>query len=684
MSNHQHQSVFHILAMIVGLTLANATPTTHANETDDNDVKRFSIAYVNDIHTQLEPHPELYWRDQAERVHGAGGLSRIATAMQRFENERPHGMLRIDGGDTFQGSGPGAWTGGEVMIRPMNALKLDVAIPGNWAVAYGSKQLRKLRDALNYPIIAANIFDEPTGERTFEPYQIREVGGVKVGLIGFTDPDVPTRQPPHLSEGLSFREADVLQPLIDKMRNEEGAEVVVLITHIGLHKAVPLAGKLKGVDISLSADTHERTYEPIVVGDTWVVEAGAFGALMGVLDIEVKAGKIVDRKWELVELRAEDFEEDEKVKAIIDEELKPHRERMNQVIGKTDIWLERYNVMSTSMDRLIADAVKESAKTDIALSNGFRFSPPTAPGEITEADLWNWLPLNLDLKVGEAFGKQLSQYWESEFENVFSADPDRLFGGWLARPSTNMQVKFNSTAEAGKRLRSITINGQPLEADRSYTLAAGSREGSPKDNIHRVEQCRDIKQLDRTTHDAVRRYLAGNQEIKDTGEPPVQCVVRPPVVRSQFQEFVRQRNDRPVIGLQHDGAIRVVYQISQDEWKDGVGKGLLYLKNLRGYYKGKGVDPERLDIRGVFHGSASAHLLTDEAWKRVKETDTGNPNTAIISELAKLGIHVELCDSRRQREGWAKTDIHPDVLLAEAAYARIIDLQLQGYAYIRF
>lgn len=141
---------------------------------------------------------------------------------------------------------------------------------------------------------------------------------------------------------------------------------------------------------------------------------------------------------------------------------------------------------------------------------------------------------------------------------------------------------------------------------------------------------------------------------------------------------------RPVIGLEHQGPIRVVYQVTKDEWQEDAGKALVYLKKLRGYYAKQGVDPKLLDIRAVFHGDASAHLLTDEAYNRVKETDTGNPNTKLIAELAKVGVHLELCDSRRREEGWAMSDIHPDVLLAEAAFARIIDLQLRGYAYIRF
>ncbi|EMI19080.1 sulfur oxidation protein soxB [Rhodopirellula maiorica SM1] len=546
---------------MAGVVLADDLHSNTAGNSEEN-VKKFSIAFVNDIHAQLEPHPELYWNnDDAQREMRAGGLSRIKTAFDRLADERPHGILKVDGGDTFQGSGPAAWTEGEVMVRPLNALGFDVAIPGNWSVVYGADRLRTLRDQVNYPMIAANIYDKDSGERTFQPTLVKEMGGVKVGLVGFTDPDVPSRQPPFMSEGLKFSAAKELQPLIDGLREDDEVDVVVLISHIGLHKAVPLTEKLRGVDIHLSADTHERTYDPIVVGDAWVVEAGAFGALVGVMDVSVRDGKVVDRKWELIELRENAYPEDEQIKKIVDEELAPHRERMNREIGHTDIWLERYNVMTSSMDRLIANAVKETADVDVGLSNGYRFSPPTAPGPITEADLWNWLPINLDLKTGIVKGQQFIDYWESEFENVFSFNPDRLYGGWLARPSTNMQVRFDSTAAAGERLRSLTIDGDPVEPDKDYTLAAGSRPGQPESQIHRVKGCRATKTMKETTHDAVREYLAkpehaGKSEVasepKSTdakmtlsesalSESPVQCVVRGDQLRSQFQTFVEER-----------------------------------------------------------------------------------------------------------------------------------------------
>ncbi len=527
-----------MIASALSVAFGSSSPAASAAEREDAKAvgsRRASIVYINDVHAQLEPHPELFWSGaEEEYVRDAGGLSRIATVFNRLRAERPGELLFVDGGDTIQGSGPAAWTEGKVVVDPMNALGLDVAIPGNWSIAYGPSPWKTRAQEFTYEVVAANMRDGQSGELLFEPYTIRTINGIRFGIIGFTEPDIPTRQPPHLSEGLAFQAEEVLPPLVSELREEHRVDVVVLATHIGLPKAIGLAETIDGIDIILSADTHERTYEPIVRGDTWIVEAGAFGSFVGLLDLRIdEQGEIVDRAWRLIELRPELYPEDPEMKRSVDASLAPHRERMNRVIGHTDIWLARYEVLNTSLDNVIADAIREETGADIGLSNGFRFAPPTAPGPITEADLWTWLPLRLELKTGQASGAQLHKYWEKELENSLSKDPQKLFGGWLPRVS-GLTVDFRMHAAAGERLERLRIGGEPVDEHQMYTLAAGNRQGAPEDYIHRVSGCQLTQLQEINTHDAVENYLRRHSPIRADRELSVRCLDSPGVLRSQI------------------------------------------------------------------------------------------------------------------------------------------------------
>ncbi|WP_165253372.1 bifunctional metallophosphatase/5'-nucleotidase [Paludisphaera soli] len=448
-----------------------------------------SLVYMADLHAQLEPHAEFFWQDGDERAE-VGGVARIASAVKAIRAERPGGVLFLDAGDTIQGSAAAAWTKGEAVVAPLNALGLDLGVPGNWEVVYGGAILKQRAAGFRHPLIAANLRDGRSGKLLFPPYLVKEVGGVRVGVIGFTDPDVPERQPPSYSEGLAFDGADVLQPLIAELRGLEKVDVVTLRTHIDLPKSIRLAETLKRVDFVLSGDTHERTYEPIVRGETWVVEHGGFGSFLGRLDFAVRDGQVVDRKWELIELRADGFAEDREFKRVVDETLAPLRTRLDRVVGRTDVPLMRYNVVETSLDDVLSDALREAAGAEIGLSNGFRFSPPLAAGPIRESDLWDWYPINTKLKVGRVTGRQLRAFWERELEHVFAEDPTRLFGGWLPRPS-GMTLRFVAHAPEGERVRETRVGGERLEDDRAYSLVACERKGDAPDNLCRIPHVQD-------------------------------------------------------------------------------------------------------------------------------------------------------------------------------------------------
>lgn len=142
-------------------------------------------------------------------------------------------------------------------------------------------------------------------------------------------------------------------------------------------------------------------------------------------------------------------------------------------------------------------------------------------------------------------------------------------------------------------------------------------------------------------------------------------------------------DDRPVLELTHKKEVKVVFQVTTGDIARDMHKGLVKLKAIHADFVKAGVPSEQINIHAVFHGAAAAHLLTDDAWNRYQKANTGNPSTALINELAGLGVKLELCNNRRIKNGWAKSDVSVQVQFAPNAYLRLVDLQAQGYAYVR-
>lgn len=526
--------------LTVGVTAACAASRSASTDVSDTSAATLvspthdiTLLFFADLHAQLEEHPELFWSDGVDRIETAGGFARVAQAIR---DERaahaPGSVIAIDGGDTIQGSAAAALTEGAAVIPLLSQMGFDLAIPGNWEVVYGPDVMTERLAELPYPTIAANMFYENSGERVFAPTWTTEISGVTIGFVGFTDPDVPFRQPPTYSEGLRYTDEAELNGLAASLRADAGADVVVLVSHIGLSKALDLTERLVGYDLHLSADTHERTYEPFDVNGIWVVEPGAFGSFMGRLSLTMRDGHIVDKSWELVELTAAAYDEAPDVRATLDEVMAPMREELDREIGQLSETIARYDVVETTLDNLLADALRATTGTEIALSNGFRFGTPLLPGALREAHLYDFYPVVTNLKTGEVRGAQLRAFWERELENVFSADATKRFGGWVPRPS-GITMTFHALKPAGQRIETILVNGEPLDDDRVYTITACEREGDAEHMVCRIPNVTNTRVHEIDAHEAVRRYLRANTDLVAPARDRVQALDLPTVVRSQ-------------------------------------------------------------------------------------------------------------------------------------------------------
>ena len=222
------------------------------------------------------------------------------------------------------------------------------------------------------------------------------------------------------------------------------------------------------------------------------------------------------------------------MKMLVDRGLAPFRARANEVVGTTKTTLMRYDVLESTIDDFVTDALREIGGVDMGFSNGFRFAPPLPAGPITEGDLWNVLPLDARMKKGWVTGKELHTYLENELNLVFSADPWQLSGGWGPRAS-GMNMVFASKAPMGSRLREVTVNGSPIQDAAKYTLAGCERAGEAPDVICRLKGTHRPVVLPMTVHQALREYLTRHPVIAPTRGGRAKATDLPPIVFSQDQ-----------------------------------------------------------------------------------------------------------------------------------------------------
>ena len=506
--------------------LLSAVVTVAASETVEKHVRLLHIA---DTHAQLETHPE-YMPGEKPELQAMGGYARLKTALDRERASANGAVFLVDGGDTFQGSGPAAWSKGQVVVAPLNALGLGAFVPGNWEPVYGPARFRDLMSQLAAPVLCYNMHDEQSGERLFKPAVTLEKNGVRVAFVGITDWTTTLRQSPDEVRGLDSTRVGGLREFVQGLK--KNADLVVAVTHTGLTVSRHLARIVPAFDVILSGHTHERTLKPIMEGRVIVVEPGSMGSFYGRLDLTLRDGTISNSAFELVPVRAADFAEDPAVKKLVDAALEPHRERMSRVLGRSETPIMRYDVLETNADDFVADVVRETCGADIGFTNGFRFSPPIAAGEVHEGDLWNLLPLDSRLKVGWVTGKELREYLEGELELVFSTNPLVLSGGWGPRPS-GLTFTFAARAPAGQRVRSIQVGGRAAVDDQHYTFAGCERAGEPLDVVCRHRGTHDVKVLPFTIHEAMPRYFAKHPVITPKRDQRTVAVDLPERVLSQ-------------------------------------------------------------------------------------------------------------------------------------------------------
>ncbi|NJB84347.1 5'-nucleotidase [Lewinella marina] len=468
---------------------------------------KIDLLYLNDVHGYLEPHPEVFYGKNGPYTEVVGGYARLAGLIEQVRAGNPHTLL-FDGGDTLHGTLPVVESEGEALLPILNALAFD-AMVGHWDFGYGPGQLQQLAERLDYPVLGINVYQED-GSLFLTPYMHRQVGEVKVAVIGICSHIIDKTMPARFSEGLKVTSGAEELPAYVRQVRGEGADIVILLSHNGFPQDVHLLKQTEGIDVCLSAHTHNRLYRSVRVNDTIVIQCGCHGSFLGHLQLDIEGGAVRDHRYTLVKVE-EQLTPDAAVEALVATAVQPYQSLKETVVGETKVLLHRYSTLNASMDNLLLASVRYATDTGIALSNGWRYGAPIPAGKITAWDLYNIVPMNPPVSTVELSGREIRDLLEENLERTFSCDPLQQMGGYVKRCS-GLRVNLRIENPRGQRIQEIYCGDDHLEMDRYYKVAFVTSQGVPPG----VGQKR--QELKVTAVEAMTEYLKEHSPYTDAGK----------------------------------------------------------------------------------------------------------------------------------------------------------------------
>ncbi|WP_441242481.1 thiosulfohydrolase SoxB [Tardiphaga sp. 768_D3_N2_1] len=403
-----------------------------------------------------------------------GGMDRIATLIGAVRAERGDDkVLLLDGGDSWQGSWTSLQTKAQDMVDVMSALKLD-AMVGHWEFTYGAERVKQIADSAPFAFLAQNIRDNEWQEPVFEARKMFERGGATIAVIGQALPRTAVANPRWMFPNWEFgiREEDI-QKQVDEAR-AAGASIVVLLSHNGFDVDRKLAGRVKGLDVILTAHTHDAMPGLIKVGNTVLVATGSHGKFVSRLDIEVKDKKVSDVRFKLMPVFADAIKPDPAMTALVEKVRAPFAKDLAREIGKTDSLLYRRGNFNGTFDDLICNAMMAERDAEIVLSPGFRWGGTLIPGDaITWEQITNATAITYpNCYRNQMTGTQIKEVLEDVADNIFHPDPYFQGGGDMVRMG-GMGYAIDVSKPMGSRISGMTHlkSGKPIEAGKTYTVS---------------------------------------------------------------------------------------------------------------------------------------------------------------------------------------------------------------------
>ncbi len=416
--------------------------------------------------------------ERASRRYGqVGGFAHLSTLVKRMKASRP-GALLLDGGDTWQGSATSLWTQAQDMVDACKLLGVDV-MTGHWEFTYGMERVKEIVDkdfAGHVDFVAQNVKTNDFGDPVFKPYVVREINGVPVAIIGQAFPYTPIANPRYMVADWAFGIQDEnMQSMVDEARGK-GAQLVVVLSHNGMDVDLKMASRVRGIDAIFGGHTHDGVPVAVPVknpgGTTLVTNAGSNGKFLGVMDFQVKDGKLVDYRYRLLPVFSQMLRADPAMEALIRKIRAPYEAKLSEQLAVTDGLLYRRGNFNGSWDQLVCDALMQTLDAEMAFSPGFRWGTSLLPGDpITRELMMDQLAITYPMATLTPMkGEFIKTVLEDVADNLFNPDPYYQQGGDMVRVG-GLTYAIEPSAGAGRRISDLRLNGRPIEADKTYRVA---------------------------------------------------------------------------------------------------------------------------------------------------------------------------------------------------------------------
>ncbi len=438
------------------------------------------ILHTNDVHG----------RAVTDSSTGALGYAFVAQKKDDFEAAGAS-VLLLDAGDATQGMSVVNLSQGKTAIEFMNAVGYDAMAPGNHEFDWGLDNLLTLKEAADFPMLAANIVDKTSGDPVFEANKIFEMeNGLKVGVFGLDTPEALTKAHPDKVKGITFAMDEELyacaQAQVDALK-AEGCDLIVCLGHLGVsdesapNRSIDVIEHTTGIDLFIDGHSHTEIDGGQVIGETLLVSTGEYCHNLGVVVYDgeaFKAGLYTGLKAEVADL----------VNGINAEVT----EQLSAVFATTSVDLngERdpgVRTMETNLGDFACDAILWAAQQAMgdqvvaAVTNGGGIRASIKAGDISMNDMKTVFPFGNEVATLTVKGSELLEALEA----ATCTTPDAIgafpqvagieFTVDTSVPYENGEMYPDSTyyapAKPGARVTIQTVGGEPFDAEKLYTIA---------------------------------------------------------------------------------------------------------------------------------------------------------------------------------------------------------------------